>query len=128
MADDGVTERSLYFDVNGQPITLERWSEMLGEMHYKRVGSTMVNDKRYWVSTVWLGLDHSHGFSVRPLIFETCVFDHHDLVENEFLRSPYPQSYVMQRYATADSAKRGHRRIIKKLREGIRPQDMDPIG
>lgn len=115
-----------FYDIDGNPMTIERWGELVGVERYGRVASTLVNNKRWWVSTVWLGLDHSLGNSQRPLIFETCVFDNHDLIEYDTVRDPIMrQSYVIRRYATSDSARRGHRQIVKKLREGVMPQDIE---
>lgn len=62
--------RPLYFDRQGQPISEDEWLRRLGSPGVK-VEHTMVREAR--ISTVWLGLDHSHGDGL-PLIFETMVF------------------------------------------------------
>lgn len=55
----------------------------------------------FWVSTVWLGLDHSWGEDSEPLIFESMVFykGHSDL--------------DMNRYTTKAQAKAGHAQMVK---------------
>lgn len=57
-----------------------------------------------WVSTVWLGLDHSFG-SGPPLIFETMVFDGlgGDSVNDE-----------QERYSNEAEALAGHEQMVKK--------------
>lgn len=56
----------------------------------------------YWVSTVWLGLDHSYSEDAPPLIFETMVF-----------RGSY-SGLDMDRYTTEKQAKDGHIKMVKK--------------
>lgn len=112
---EGIT----FYDRRGEPIDQVEWVGLIGDMEYKRVGSTLVHN-RYRVSTVWLGLDHSHGFSVLPLIFETCIFDLHDMIEVSVIgHHVLPNSNVVARYPTFDAAKRGHRKTVKLLREGV---------
>lgn len=110
-----------FYDRRGEEIDQVEWTGLIGDMDYKRVGSTLVHN-RFRVSTVWLGLDHSHGFSVLPLIFETCVFDLHDMIVTSVMSMP--TSTVVARYPTFDAAQRGHRRIVKELRKGVMPQDI----
>lgn len=66
---------SKWYDREGNPIPdLLTWGRMLEDREYQRVASTKLDNGK-WVSTVWLGLDHSFGFGDGPLIFETMVFD-----------------------------------------------------
>lgn len=56
-----------------------------------------------WVSTVFLGLDHSFG-AKKGLYFETMVFDKDKgLGEQD-----------MDRYTTYEEAEEGHKRMVKK--------------
>lgn len=57
------------------------------------------------VSTVFLGLDHSHGFGP-PLLFETMVFRYPDVGHD----------LEMERYTTWDEAVAGHDAIVRRLR------------
>jgi hypothetical protein len=73
-------------------------------MEYRRIASTRWYG--IWVSTVWLGLDHSFGGGP-PLIFESMVFDPgrgegrwHDV--------------DMDRYTTEAQARAGHRTMVEK--------------
>jgi hypothetical protein len=61
---------------------------------------------RAWVSTVFLGLDHSHGRG-RPLWFETMVFHNGDPGD-------------MDRYTTWEEAEAGHARIVARERASFR--------
>ena len=63
----------LHFDREGFPIGLGTWSRLFENYYYKVVKQTQLPNS-YWVSTVWLGLDHSFG-GPTPLIFETMVQD-----------------------------------------------------
>lgn len=78
--------------------TLERRDEM------KRVAETTLPNGR-WVSTVWLGLDHSFGFRPgRPLIFETMVFGSQDEMSE----------LDCERYSTEADALVGHEKLCAK--------------
>lgn len=57
----------------------------------------------FWVSTVWLGLDHSFLPNQDPLIFETMVF-----------RKGYWSDLDCQRYTTKEEAIRGHKALMRK--------------
>lgn len=61
----------------------------------------------YWVSTVFLGLDHSFGFGKPhvPILFETMVF----IGEKN--------DGTQVRYATWNEAAEGHAEICKRLRD-----------
>lgn len=95
----------MYFDRKGEPIELDEWVELLGQPEYKRVAGDIIGP--YWVSTVWLGLDHGWGVG-DVLIFETMVFGD-DLKE----RGVFGQ----WRYETEEEALRGHALIANRVRE-----------
>lgn len=88
-----------HYDRDGDPITFGEWAALIesGEQ-YRRVAETTVETQfgKFWVSTVWLGIDHSLG-ARRPLIFETMIQRGRD---NEWL-GPV-------RYQTEAEAKVGH--------------------
>lgn len=81
---------------------------------------------KYWVSTVWLGMDH--GFGGKPMIFETMVFDKSrpDMPPLEDVMNPdvdtnYPTRWTdlyQERYSTEEEAIAGHDEIVNKLKEG----------
>lgn len=60
------------------------------------------------VSTVWLGLDHNHGYGP-PMLFETMLFcdDSDD-----------PRNHCLTRYSSEEAALRGHLAAVDALREG----------
>lgn len=79
------------------------WGEWFSKNdHRRRVAQTDVGTR--WVSTVFLGLDHSHGglFGEKfPTIFETMVF----------VRGSSEDLYC-ERYATWADALAGHERAV----------------
>jgi hypothetical protein len=113
--------RSLYFDREGRPITLQRWTELHEHSldaddqcvvnPYLRVAEDLLDDGAggsVWVSTVWLGIDHGFGMEPVPVIFETMIFGgEHD--------------HVMMRYSTEAEAIKGHREAVDDLRAGLAP-------
>lgn len=63
----------MYFDREGLPISRRQCKKLLKEPGYKIVKQTqLTNDK--FVSTVWIGLDHSFSDDELPIIFEVAVF------------------------------------------------------
>jgi hypothetical protein len=102
----------LYYGLDGQPITREEfvrlWAlrrtarsaaphgESEPEDDPSRIASDHVGDA--WVSTVWLGIDHS-SWDGPPIIFETMIFGG-------------PNDGFQARYATKEAALTGHRRVV----------------
>lgn len=129
--------KSRHYDRKGNVITFREWG-MLGELgvEYRVVKQEYVGD--YWISTVWLGLDHNMGGGP-PMIFETMVFNHSmpkppplpEVGPDFDLRSPppgfqewldeYPEQtsasdIECERYSTEEQAIKGHEKMVKKVR------------
>lgn len=76
------------------------------EVDHRRVAQTTVGD--IWVSTVWLGLDHSLLGRGAPMIFETLC---QNTVTGEWLTD------TMTRYSTEAEAIAGHDQIAARMRD-----------
>jgi len=64
----------------------------------------------YWVSTVFLGLDHNFASKGKPLIFETMIFD-------KLFKSDYSNLELdMDRYSTWNQAINGHNKLLNKYK------------
>lgn len=89
-------------------MTSSAWSEAIGDKAIQRVAETKLG--RFWVSTVWLGLDHRFG-NGDPLIFETMAFpcDADGMVTSW-------GDVESDRYSTEDEARAGHEVIVAKLK------------
>lgn len=86
---------------------------LFNDIDYKIIEQTPIGI--YFVSTVWLGLDHNWGEGP-PLIFETMVFwrgQHSDL--------------YMDRYSTEEQAKNGHARACSFVRAGLITHDVPEL-
>lgn len=93
-----------WYDREGKPLTdMAKINSMLCDWDYKVVAQTEVG--LYWVSTVWLGLDHNF-FGGPPLIFETMVFANDDGVK------ALDHEFDMRRYATEAEAREGHEATV----------------
>jgi hypothetical protein len=98
--------RSLYYDRNGNPISLEGWA-FLFEKDDRQIRHDVIGDVT--ISTVWLGINHAvFPIDGRILIFETMIFggDHEQDI---------------WRYATEDEAVAGHERITREIKAGLTP-------
>lgn len=89
-----------YYDRQGNQITDQEYYTLFSDPEYQSIGKTVVGN--YMISTVWLGLDH--GYTGRPMIFETMVFPDETWDEVE-----------CERYATEDAAIRGHFKMVVKF-------------
>ena len=78
------------------------WSKDFGIVENKIVKQEELPNG-YFVSTVWLGLNHNYGEG-KPLIFETMVFPE---------KGNYSDIY-MERYSTEQEAIEGHNRLVEK--------------
>jgi hypothetical protein len=94
---------SRYTARDGQPMQLLEWVGAMENPEYKRVAETTLPDGK-WISTVWLGLDHSFGQG-RPLIFETMVFEG---------KASGTKSLDQDRYSTEAEARAGHDAMVAK--------------
>lgn len=91
-----------WYDREGRPITMDEWVTLLGDGDYKRVAESNVGE--FWVSTVWMGLDHD--ISGGKLIFETMVWE----VGTATI------VYGPVRYSTLAAAKAGHDWIVNGMK------------
>lgn len=98
-----------YFDKEGKPIDLMTWGKQFGNWVDTVVKQEVVG--KYWISTVWLGLDHSFIFTGEgPIaIFETMVFP-----KNKDMSKIYEQ----ERHSTnSEEAKAFHQEMVEKYKK-----------
>jgi hypothetical protein len=123
----------MYYDRAGFPIPCEvdadvtdgagvfmptlSWAQRMQDHDYRVVACDDLPDGSY-LSTVWLGLDHSYGFG-RPLIFETMRF-HPD---TDYASRDFPDPYgepgettEQLRYTTEEEAFAAHHEIVRRIR------------
>jgi len=100
-----------YYDRQGNPISdTLAWAKKYEDEEEKRVAEDTLPDGK-WVSTVWLGLDHSFGEGP-PLIFETMVFPKH---------GDFGELYCA-RYSTEEEAATGHKKVVQMCLDGEIPE------
>lgn len=106
--DSQFPARTMFYDRQGQPITIEQYAENHEKDYRVAQDILIMGDEPVQVSTVWLGIDM--GFIAReggrPIIFETMIFGG-------------PCNGYQVRYATELDAQEGHARIIADLRAGL---------
>ena len=110
-----------FFDRQGNEISMAEFGRLKYEEHdYARVAETLVDcgdQQTAWVSTVWLGLDHSltfDGSDGTPIIFETLIF------------GPEPWDGHLWRYPTEAAALAGHERTVAWLRHAVKTETAPP--
>jgi len=84
----------------------------------RRVAETTIG--RYWVSTVFLGIDCNFSMRGKPLVFETMVFDReskkkYKLGEKEI--ESIGEEADVDRYSTWEEAETGHKKMVEKWRK-----------
>lgn len=96
--------------------SLREWGEFMEVGETRRVAATHLNG--FWISTVFLGIDHSFGGG-RPLWFETMIFrdDENPVDVGEQIRQLFTDA--QWRYETWAEAAQGHQQIVTIIREGL---------
>ena len=90
----------MYYNKKGEKIDSQTYNDLFDKADYRFIKQETLDNGK-WISTVWLGTDHSFGGDV-PLIFETMVFkDSWDEID-------------MERYSTEEDAIKGHDALVKK--------------
>lgn len=102
--------RALWFDRQGNPISIWQAEQLLSTPGSRNVAQTIVGDRR--VSTVHLVLDHSFTGTGPPVLFETMVFGPPDA-------EGVPEALHQQRYCTEPEALAGHDQVVAWVRDGM---------
>ena len=89
----------LFYDRDGEIISIEAWMLLNNDRDYIEVAQTKVG--RHLVSTIWLGIDYSFGDGA-PLIYETMIFG-------------CPPSDEMWRWTTLEEAQAGHENVCEQI-------------
>lgn len=109
-----------YFDRSGKPlVNTVAWAKLAEDPKYKRVKQTLIVGKgyEYWISTVWLGLNHNFGLGP-PLIFETMVFAKPDSMDDSM---DVTDGEWMDRYSTEAQAVKGHKKMVERVLAHLPP-------
>lgn len=112
-----------YYDRQGRLVDLWEWADLGADEAYKRVADTTLVDGT-WISTIWLGLDHSWGKGP-PLIFETMVFPCKgpsvgvaQLMADPSLGDDWREQECW-RWPTEAAAITGHDQVVAKITEAL---------
>lgn len=98
--------RYMYFskDGHGYDDTLT-WAKHFEDRKNKIIKQENTCFGLFWVSTVWLGLDHSLSPTQPPLVFESMVFSRLKRSYNDF---------DSNKYTTEKQALAGHTELVRK--------------
>lgn len=88
-----------FFDMDGQPIGPHQWEAIFYSAD-RIIAQEEIGP--YFISTVWLGIDHGGGEAGVPMIFETLIFGGEERALTDQLA----------RYATRGEALEGHRLMV----------------
>lgn len=96
----------MYYDKDGRNITLDQYCDLLeSDPKYIFVKQEQVGE--FFVSTVWLGVNHNFIDDSLPLIFETIIFKGEERSTTEIWR-----------YATIEEAIENHDAAVSDLKNG----------
>jgi hypothetical protein len=96
-----------YFDRQGNPIEILDWARKCQDYDYKLVKQEEVG--KYFVSTIWVGLNMSMWRNNPIQIFETMIFLNEGSDEE---RRNDPICDLIHRYSTEEQALAGHERAV----------------
>ncbi len=109
MLPKGEHEQFYYIlDDDGKPRPIDdraQWSKWFGNIENRRVAFTEL--KQYWISTVFLGLNHAFDGGA-PILWETCVF------KKKTKGAKYDETVEMKRYTSKNLALSNHERMVKR--------------
>lgn len=115
--DERHPDRGMYYNREGKAIDMWEWARLTQLPGYKRIAATTLPDGR-WISTVWIGLNHSFTNPTGPFhIFETMVFSADTRTIN--LGSGPREVHEEEgqwRYNTEAEALAGHEAVVAQLR------------
>ena len=113
--------RPLYYDRQGQPMTMHQWAEKFEDENYTHIARDVIGPDEpldpaplITVSTFWRGVNHNLRHD-EPLIYETLI-----------IGGGYDATGM--RYATEKQAREGHRRAVDALRAGRGPRAASPLA
>lgn len=96
-----------YFDRKGKPLKLLEFSRLLDDNEYRIVKQEYIG--KYFVSTVWLGLNMNFLKTLPILIFETMIF----MKDEKDKEIEDPINHYQDRYSTEEEALEGHQKAVK---------------
>lgn len=114
-----------FYDRQGKPLTdVLEWAKLTDDDSYQRLAQDTTPGGVFWISTVWMGIDHSHWFGTgqnpHPIIFETMVFDarpENQLKDEMLAGIPIRPIMEQERYSTEAEAIGGHAVLLKKYQD-----------
>lgn len=101
--------KTRYCDWDSRPI--HQWEYHFKHTYFpKHVGQDTING--WYISTIWMGLDHSFWKDGDPIIFETMIFkDDESFPDNEEIKD------YQERYSYLKEAEEGHKQACQRVRE-----------
>lgn len=107
----------MHYKRNGKPYTgpdaVDQWAKDFDKSENKIVKQENTNlFGLFWVSTVWLGLNHSFGPNEPPKVFETMVFCRFPFPGFRHSRFQGCSDLDMARYSTEKQAFVGHQMAV----------------
>lgn len=92
-----------YYNRNGEPISVDEWTDLYDDKDYRRVALAKIGDVE--VLTAWIGISYGDGTMGS---YESLIFDDDRGIDGCY-------------YATETEAKAGHERIVAALEAGETP-------
>lgn len=102
----------MYYDRSGREITLADWLVRQEDRGYVRIKETSIG--RFWVSTIWLGLDHLRHRN-KPITFETMIFARAKRKRGIRISTSFQMTYQTEEFATI-----GHYQACRMVHSGWR--------
>jgi hypothetical protein len=107
-------------DLNAVPASFCEWAVQYGGDHRHERQIRIDKHEGWYVSTVFLGLDHGFNYredpDYKPVLWETMIF-----WEGEDDACPHPElKNEMDRYSSVQDAIHGHAAMFDKLKDALR--------
>lgn len=108
-----------YYILDGRDVVkvdLMTWAKWFENFQERMIAQDTIGP--FFVSTMFLGIDHRFCGNGPPIVFETMVFD---------IRDKH-QEYGQARYCTIEQAEAGHQRYLDQARASVEQNNGQWIG
>lgn len=110
--------RSLWFNRKGEPVSDDQGARSLASDRVVKQEDTVDSAGRHWfVSTIFLGIDHSFDSAGPPLLFETMVFGYKAPSKLGNPKGIDGNDRYSNRYSTEEEALAGHETALALVHE-----------
>ncbi len=122
--EDSILSSFWFLDDDNQPYQMEgslaevarAWEKQIESKKRVAENTLKISGNTYWVSTVFLGVDHQFSFNETPILWETMITKNGEWLD------------FQRRYMCHDDAVYGHNKVLELLKSPFTIDQIDETG